>query len=86
MSERKHQAEGGETKVSVRPGTKTSHQAAHPILQLQQTIGNKAVTNLIQRHPDQAVELVRLKQRYEFTRMSNIFSHQRIDEHETNHS
>ena len=32
-----------------RPGVKTSPQVTHPIIQLQQTVGNKAVANIIQR-------------------------------------
>ena len=49
MGERKHKAEGGEKKDKVGQGKKDSVHVDHPILQLQQTIGNKAVTNMIQR-------------------------------------
>ncbi len=38
-----------EGQAKSKPGTKTSPQVTHPIIQLQQTIGNKAVVNMIQR-------------------------------------
>ena len=49
MGERKHKAEGREKKGSSKPGTRGSPRVVHPILQLQQLVGNKAVTNMIQR-------------------------------------
>ncbi len=38
-----------EGQAKLKPGTKTSPQVTHPIIQLQQTIGNKAVVNMIRR-------------------------------------
>ena len=49
MGERKHKAESGEKKDRVGQGNKASAQVAHPILQLQQLVGNKAVTNMLQK-------------------------------------
>ena len=37
-------------KAKVKPDIRTRPQVTHPILQLQQLVGNKAVTNMIQRH------------------------------------
>ena len=58
MGERKHKAESGEKKA-IQPqrvedhgrGIKASPQFMRPAIQLQQFVGNKAVTNMIQRHP-----------------------------------
>jgi len=44
-------------KAKVKPGIKASPQVTHPILQLQQLVGNKAVTNMIQRHEASHVRL-----------------------------
>ena len=41
---------------AVRARPKDSHQATHPLIQLQRTIGNRAVTNLLQRHPKSKME------------------------------
>ena len=41
MGERKHKSEGGEKKDKSDQNKKAIVNAAHPILQLQQTIGNK---------------------------------------------
>ena len=49
MKNQVHKPDDG--KAKVRQGIKTRSQVAHPILQLQQIAGNKAVTKLIQRHP-----------------------------------
>jgi len=57
MGERKHKVERVETKEKANRGKKTSQQVTHPILQLQRLVGNKAVTKLIQRHPEQAEQL-----------------------------
>ena len=45
-----------EDKAKVKPGIKTSPKVTHPILQLQQLVGNKAVTRMIQRHSQQDME------------------------------
>ena len=85
MGERKHKAESHEKKDKVSQNNKTNSQIDHPILQLQQTIGNKAVSNMVQCHPEQAREILELQNAHTITRTSNIYSHQRIDEHEANH-
>jgi hypothetical protein len=54
----------------------------HPILQLQQTIGNKAVTNMIQRHPEQAAKLSQMWSDHWNTGQSVIYAHDRIKKNE----
>jgi hypothetical protein len=55
MGERKQKAESGEKKGKVGKGKKAGARVSHPILQLQQMVGNKAVTNMIQRHGEYAL-------------------------------
>lgn len=45
-----HKSTTDNGKAKTRPGIKTSPQVKHPILQLQQLVGNKTVTNMIQRN------------------------------------
>ncbi len=42
-----------EGRIKRRPGIKVNPTVSHPVLQLQQLVGNKAVTKMIQRHPDE---------------------------------
>ncbi len=56
MGERKHETENVKKKNSRTPGPKESIRFIHPILQLQQTMGNRAVTKIIQRHPQEMME------------------------------
>ena len=56
MGERKHKAVDLEKKTNSEPGPKESPIFTHPIVQLQQTIGNRAVTNMIQCHPQDMME------------------------------
>lgn len=48
MKARAHKSNEGKDKD--RPGKKIRPQVAHPLSQLQQIVGNKTVTNMIQRH------------------------------------
>ena len=50
-----------EDKSKVKPGIKSSPQVTHPILHLQQLVGNKATTRLIQRHDDQYMNKYQFK-------------------------
>ena len=49
MGERKHKADGGEKKDKLKPGVNPKTPVTHSILQLQQSVGNIAVTKIIQR-------------------------------------
>jgi len=51
MKKQVHKSDDG--KAKARPRIKASSQVLHPTLQLQQLVGNKAVTKMIQRHPDE---------------------------------
>ena len=53
MKSQDHKSNTVDGKAKVKPGIKTSPQVTYPILQLQQMVGNKAVTKMIQRHPDE---------------------------------
>ena len=58
MTEHKREAKGGGKEARVRKQRKSAKfRVDNPILQLQQTIGNKAVTNLIQRHEAKSIKL-----------------------------
>lgn len=56
MGERKHKAVDLEKTTNSKPGPKESPNLTHPIVQLQQTIGNRALTNMIQCHPQDMME------------------------------
>ncbi len=60
MKSQDHKA-ANENKAKVRPGIKSSPQVKHPILQLQQLVGNKTTTRLIQRHDDQFMDKYQFK-------------------------
>ena len=57
MKKQVHKTDDGMAKA--RPRIKTSSKVSHPILQLQQIVGNKAVTNMLQRHPNDGASNVR---------------------------
>ena len=78
MKKQVHKTDDG--KAKARPGIKANSQIAHPILHLQRMVGNKAVTNLIQRHPEQAEQVRQLREDHSW---SINWAHRRIDEIET---
>ncbi len=49
MSERQHKAEDEKKKAKATRDIKASPLVAHPVLQLQKLVGNRAVANMIQR-------------------------------------
>ena len=57
MKSQDHRSTADDGKAKTRPGIKTSPQVTHPILQLQQLVGNKAVTSMIQRHAAENVKI-----------------------------
>ena len=63
MKDKVNKPDAGRSKA--RPGIKTSPMVKHPILQLQQLAGNKAVVNLIQRHSESDMN------RYQFKVIDN---------------
>ena len=50
MKSQDHKSTTDDGRVKSKPGLKTNFQMTHPVLQLQQMVGNKAVANMIQRH------------------------------------
>lgn len=53
MGRRKHNVDSVQSTSKALRSKKTVTREEHPLLQLQRLVGNRAVTNLIQRHPEQ---------------------------------
>jgi len=53
MGQHQHKATNEEKKPRAKRSKESDGKVDHPVLQLQQKVGNKAVTSLIQRHPEQ---------------------------------
>lgn len=79
MGQRKHKGESQEKTNRANRTKETNPQVVHPLLQLQQTIGNNAVTNLIQRHQSQQGPISHLQKEVFLNTNSVIYAHNRID-------
>ena len=61
MKSQDHKSTAEDGKHKTRPGIKIDPQVTHPILQIQQVVGNKTTTRLIQRHDDQYMNKYQFK-------------------------
>ena len=90
MNQRKHKVESEDKSKKASRAKESNPQVVHPLLQLQQTIGNKAVTNLVQRHPEQDSRIESVTQAHNklwgdhlLTSQSVKFAHERTKDNKS---